>query len=90
MTNPPAERHNATTWAQRLKRAFNIDIETCNKCNGSVRFIACIEDLEIIRRVLEHLIKIESTDSQAQLAPERTPPQIGLFDKNLIAQGIHH
>jgi len=24
----PAERHAAMTWAQRLKRVFNIDIET--------------------------------------------------------------
>jgi len=22
------------TWAQRLKRVFNIDIETCSKCGG--------------------------------------------------------
>jgi hypothetical protein len=27
----PAERHAAMTWAQRLKRVFNIDIETCNR-----------------------------------------------------------
>ena len=25
----PVERHAAMTWAQRLKRVFNIDIETC-------------------------------------------------------------
>jgi len=29
---PPAERRAAMTWAQRLKRVFNIDIETCNTC----------------------------------------------------------
>ena len=27
----PAERHAAMTWAQRLKRVFNIDIEVCSR-----------------------------------------------------------
>ena len=26
----PAEHHASMTWAQRLKRVFNIDIETCH------------------------------------------------------------
>jgi hypothetical protein len=33
-----------STGAQRLKRVFNIDIETCPACGGAVRIIACIED----------------------------------------------
>ena len=28
-----AERHAAMTWAQRLKRVFNIDIEVCSLCS---------------------------------------------------------
>ncbi len=27
----PAERHAAMTWAQQLKRVFNIDIEVCDR-----------------------------------------------------------
>ena len=38
----PAERHASMTWAQRLKRVFNIDIETCSECGGAVKVIACI------------------------------------------------
>lgn len=30
----PAEQHAAMTWAQRLKRAFCIDIEVCGRCGG--------------------------------------------------------
>ena len=33
----PAERRAAMTWAQRLKRVFGIDIETCPACGGAVR-----------------------------------------------------
>jgi hypothetical protein len=43
------------TWAQRLKRVFNIDIEVCGRCGGSVRIIACIEDQDVIDRILTHL-----------------------------------
>jgi rRNA maturation protein Nop10 len=27
------------TWAQRLKRVFGIDIETCPACGGAVRIM---------------------------------------------------
>jgi hypothetical protein len=30
----PAERDAAMTWAKRLKRVFNIDIETSEHCGG--------------------------------------------------------
>lgn len=32
------------TWVQRLKRVFNIDIETCHDCGGAMKVIVCIED----------------------------------------------
>ena len=32
----PAQRRAAMTWAQRLKRVFGIDIETCPACGGAV------------------------------------------------------
>jgi hypothetical protein len=36
----PAERRAAMTWAQRLKRVFNIDVETCRACGGAVKVAA--------------------------------------------------
>jgi len=30
----------AITWAQRLKRVFKIDIETCDQCGGAVKVAA--------------------------------------------------
>jgi hypothetical protein len=29
--------HVAMSWAQRLKRVFGIDIETCERCGGAVK-----------------------------------------------------
>ena len=53
----PAERHAAMTWAQRLKRVFDIDIETCSECGGDVKIIASIEDPVVIKTIIAHLDK---------------------------------
>jgi len=76
-----AERHMAMTWAQRLKRVFNIDIETCEKCQGPVRIIACVEDPVAIKQILDHLASKESGAEQITHPPGRAPPQLGLFDQ---------
>jgi hypothetical protein len=70
------------TWAQRLKRVFNIDIEVCGRCGGAVRVIACIEDQEIIDRILAHLHKKEQATPALPLLtpPSRAPPEtLALF-----------
>jgi hypothetical protein len=54
----PAERHVAMTWMQRLKRVFNIDIETCERCKGQVKIIACIEDPTVIRSGRAHSLRL--------------------------------
>jgi len=42
-------------WRGRLKRVFNVDIETCRECGGAVRIIACIDDPVVIEKILTHL-----------------------------------
>ena len=54
----PAERRASMTWAQRLKRVFQIDIETCSQCGGEVRIIASIEDPAVINKILAQLDRI--------------------------------
>ena len=62
------------TWAQRLKRVFNIDIATCRECGGAVKVIACIEDPVIIRKILSHLDQYAPSAETIQLPPSRAPP----------------
>jgi len=70
-----AERHAAMTWAQRLKRVFDIDIEACSECGGDVRIIASIEDPLVIWMILGHL---DAKGIHADLLPQcRAPPEIG-------------
>ena len=43
----PAIRHAVMRWAQRLKRAFKIDIETCETCGERMKVIASIDALAL-------------------------------------------
>ena len=62
--------------AQRLKRVFAIDIETCRECGGELRVIASIEEPAVIERILEHLRHtVEPVDPAHSIQPSRAPPQ---------------
>jgi len=69
----PAQRRAAMTWAQRLKRVFKIDIETCDLCGGTVKVIACIEDPAVVKRILDHVGQ-RSESSRTTSHPARAPP----------------
>jgi hypothetical protein len=65
-------RHVAMSWAQRLKRVFGIEIQSCEHCGGAVKIVASIEDPQIISRILEHL---ERSGAGGHMQPPvRAPP----------------
>jgi hypothetical protein len=74
------ERRASMTWAQRLKRVFNIDIEICRECVGAIKAIACIEDPVIIRKILTHMDKKATLNGPVVLPQPRAPPHGSLFD----------
>ena len=78
----PAEKRTSMTWAKRLKRVFNIDIETCSECGGDVCIIASIEDPAVIQKILTHLDKSAASAPTALLPDCRASPSLpmGLFD----------
>jgi hypothetical protein len=75
---PAPARHVSMTWAQRLKRVFKIDIETCEHCGGAVKIIASIEEPAVIKQILAPL------DRRGELSPPgfrpfaRAPPPMTL------------
>ena len=70
----PEENRRAMTWAQRLKRVFNIDVETCVHCGGAARIVACVEEPHAIRAILDHFEK-HGALGQAHYRPQpRGPP----------------
>ena len=77
----PQEEHSDTlevgksrsmSWAQRLKRVFGIDMETCSDCGGKIKVIAIIEDYTVAKKILTHI----GLDSKAPTPwSPRGPPQ---------------
>jgi len=74
----PGEWRAAMTCAQRLKRVFGIDIETCPACSGAVRIIACIEDAAVIEKILAHF-QGKDTSVSTSLRPESRAPPADVF-----------
>lgn len=76
----PVEKHRAMAWAQRLKKVFNIEVETGDHRGDSVQVIACIEDQAIIDKILPHLEKKDELSLTPDYLPEaRAPPQANLL-----------
>ena len=76
-TRTEGEKRRSMTWAARLKRAFNIDIKTCEVCSGVVKVIACIDDPVVINKILDHL-NIQQ-NNQVILPANRAPPANSLL-----------
>jgi len=69
----PAQARKRATWAELLKRVFEIDVLTCPWCGGQRRLIALITDGQVVRRILEHL---GLPTAAPVLAPARAPPKL--------------
>ena len=63
---PPAVAPVRLSWARLLKRVFEIDIEQCPQCGGTLKLIAAIEDPPVIAKILTHL-------GLSARAPPRSP-----------------
>jgi hypothetical protein len=67
------------SYAQRLKRVFKIDIQTCDQCAGAVKVIACIEDPVLVKRILDHVAQRSQSRNlrahRARAPPELTEPE---------------
>jgi hypothetical protein len=75
----PAKHRAAMTWARRLKRVLNMDVETCSECGGDVRIIASIKDPAVIQKILAHLDDDATSATSALLPDCRASPTAGLF-----------
>ena len=65
------------SWAQRLKRVFNIDITECEACEKTnVKIIACITEPAVIHKLLAYLDKqtLPGAKNDPLIPPLRAPP----------------
>ncbi|NJN40067.1 MAG: hypothetical protein HC807_03285 [Gammaproteobacteria bacterium] len=65
----PAHAAARLSWARLLKRVFDIDIEHCPACGGTLKIIAAIEEPAVIVRILTHL-------GLPARAPPRSPARL--------------
>ena len=71
---PPPSAPARMSWARLLKRVFDIDIEQCSQCGGTLKIIAAIEDPTVIAKILTHLG-----------LPARAPPRSPARSYHLLA-----
>ena len=57
-----------------------IDIETCPACGGAMRIIACIEDPDVIEKILTRLDAKTAEPEAPRRPPCPAPPHASLFD----------
>ena len=48
-------RKKRLSWAELLKRVFQIDLTECPDCGGEVKLIAVIMERKVVRKILDHL-----------------------------------
>ena len=71
------------SWAQRLKRVFNIDITQCEVCEKSnVNIIACITAPDIIAKIVRHVDKQDNafTHNSSRAAPLKASLSATIID----------
>ena len=65
------------SWAQRLRRVFQIDVTSCEHCGGQLRVIACIDQPDAIRRIVTSLGRISPGNNLGEPSA-RAPPHTTL------------
>ncbi len=61
------------SWAERLKRVFDIDISVCPLCGGTLRVIADVTDPDAIQTILAHLRQRAPPDAVYRQRPGQGP-----------------
>ncbi len=67
----PRPSARGTSWADLMRRAFEIDVLACPRCGGRLRLIALIEASAVALRILTHL---GLPADVPRPAPARAPP----------------
>ena len=64
------------SWAELLKRIFQVDLHECPDCGGQLIFIAAILEKKVVEKILSHL---GLPTVPPTFHPARPPPQRALF-----------
>ena len=76
--DPAALKPRHWAWANRMRRAFDIDVLACPQCGGRLRLIATVEDPDATRAILAAL-------ASSRERPDRAPPYAPVPDTSHAA-----
>ncbi|MDF1564898.1 MAG: transposase [Deltaproteobacteria bacterium] len=68
-------------WAELLKRVFQADVTTCEKCGGKVEVLAVITDPKVIHRILKHLHLATTPPARGSVTLGARGPPGGALDE---------
>jgi len=77
--SPQAFRKN---WARLIQKIYNVDPLLCPKCSGSMRIISLIDDAEIIKKILKHLVLWEVGRKPPARANSPPPESFIIYDES--------
>ena len=72
----PADRKSQANWARLIQKVYEVDPLECPQCHHTMRIIAVIDEIAVIRRILKHLRLWEPAPEQPN-HPARDPPWPG-------------
>jgi len=55
MPNDMSSKDSRQNWARLIQKIYEVDPLVCPKCQGPMKIIAFIEELDIIEKILRHL-----------------------------------
>ena len=68
---PERPRRKRYSWAELMKRVFEMDVLICEHCGGTRKLLAFLTEPRAVRRILEHL---GLPAEPPPIAPARPPP----------------
>ncbi len=71
--NEMSSREFRKNWARLIQKVYEVDPLLCPKCQGTMKIISFIEDLDIIEKILRHL---DLWDTRNHGPPEPEPSHI--------------
>jgi len=54
-----SSRAQRNIWIRLIKRIYGLDPLTCPKCQGRMRIIAFIENQQVVKKILTHLLALQ-------------------------------
>lgn len=69
---PPTTRVHDASWAALMRHSFGLDVLSCPRCKGRLRFVAVAFDPVEVKRLLTHL---HCFSHPLPVHPARAPPE---------------